>query len=75
MQLKKLKLSTPAEVRAAMSRIANAVFNGEIESKEANAIVYACNTILSSIRLDQQQKKLEELERLLDSQKEQSYDQ
>ena len=40
--------------------------NGEIEPKTANAIVIACNAILSSIRTDEQQRQIEEMERRLD---------
>lgn len=68
MAKKRLRLSTPTEVRKAISKIANAVYNGEIEPKEANAILYACNSVLSSIRIDEQQKKIDELEQLLNSQ-------
>ena len=50
-----------------MSKIANAVYNGDLDPKEANAILYACNSVLSSIRIDEQQKKIEELERLLNN--------
>ena len=62
---KRLKLSTPQEVRRALSRVANMVLNNELDSKQANAIMYACNIILSCIRIDEQQKKIDELERLL----------
>lgn len=65
MPRKRLRLSRPSEVRKAMSKIANAVYNGELDPKEANAILYACNSVLSSIRIDEQQKKIDELERLL----------
>lgn len=67
MPRKRLRLSSPADVRKAMSKIANAVYNGDLDPKEANAILYACNSVLSSIRIDEQQKKIEELERLLNN--------
>ena len=44
----KIKLSTPAEVRRTLSKIAN-----------------CCNSVLNCIRIDEQQKKLAELEKLL----------
>lgn len=69
MARKRLRLSSPSDVRKAMSKIANAVYNGEIDPKEANAILYACNSVLSSIRIDEQQKKIEELEQILNNQK------
>jgi hypothetical protein len=65
MAKKRLKLSTPSEVRRALARVANMVLNGEIEAKDANAIMYAANIILGAIRTDDQQKKLDELEQIL----------
>lgn len=65
MNRKRLKLSTPREIRRALNRIANMVLNGEITAKEANAIMYACNSVLSAIRVDEQERRLEELEQLV----------
>lgn len=62
---KTLKMSTPEEIRRAISRVANMVLNGEIESKEANALLYACNSALSAVRTDEYRRKVEELEALL----------
>ena len=62
----RFRLSTPAEVRKSLAWIVNMLANGEIEPKTANAIVIACNTILSSIRTDEQQRQIEEMERRLD---------
>lgn len=39
--------------------------NGEIDNKTANTIVLACNAVLGAIRTDEQQKKIDELEVLL----------
>ncbi len=66
MAKKRLKLSTPGEVRKAMNRVANMVLNGDLAAKDANAILYAANVILGAIRIDEQQKKLDELERLME---------
>ena len=60
-----MKLSTPAEVRKAISRIANMTLNGEIDSKTANALLYACNAALSAVRTDEYRRKVEELESLI----------
>lgn len=62
---KTLKMSTPEEIRRAISRVANMVLNGEIESKEANALLYACNSALSAVRTDEYRRKVEELEALM----------
>lgn len=66
MAKKRLKMSTPAEVKRALSRVANMVLNGELEAKDANAIMYAANVILGAIRVDEQQRKLDELEQLVE---------
>lgn len=39
--------------------------NNEIDTKTANVIILACNAVLSAIRTDEQQKKLDELEGLI----------
>ena len=60
-----LKTRTATEVRRTLSRVANMVVNGEMDNKTANTIILACNAILSAIRTDEQQKKIDELERIL----------
>ena len=62
---KSMKLATLGDVRRALARINNMVLNGEIDSKTGAAMVSCCNAVLTSMRLDDQQKKLDELERLL----------
>lgn len=61
----RLRLSTPTEVRRTLARVANMVVNGEIDTKTANTIILACNAILGAIRTDEQQRKIEELEVML----------
>lgn len=65
MAKKRLKLTTATQVRRALNRVANMVLNGEIEAKDANAIMYACNITLAAIRTDDQEKRLQELENLI----------
>lgn len=62
---KTMKLSTPEEIRRAISRIANMVLNGEIDPITAKALIYACNSALTAIRTDEYKRKVEELEALL----------
>jgi hypothetical protein len=62
---KRLKLSTPREVRQALTRVSNMVLNGDLDPKQANSIIAACNAILGGIRTDEQQRKLDELEKLM----------
>ena len=61
----RFKMETPADVRRTLVRISNMVANGQIDSKQANAIIYAANNILASIRTDEQQTKIDELEKIL----------
>ena len=65
---KHLKMTNPGEVRRAMTRVSNMVLNGEITPQQANALIYAGNAVLSSIRADEQERRLTELERKLDAQ-------
>ena len=39
--------------------------NGEMDTKTANTIILACNAVLSAIRTDEQQKKIDELEEII----------
>lgn len=66
MARRRLKLSTPGEARQSAARIANMLLNREMDSKTANAILYAINVTLGSIRVDEQQRKLDELERIVE---------
>ena len=59
------KTGTATEVRRTLSRVMNMVVNGELDNKTANTIILGCNAVLSAIRTDEQQKKLDELERIL----------
>lgn len=66
MQKKRLKMTTSREVRRAVNRITNMLLNGEIDPKTANAILYGCNICLGAIRVDDQQSKLDELEKIVE---------
>ena len=65
MAQRRLKTRTATEVRRPLTRVMNMVANGEMDSKTANTIILGCNAVLSSIRTDDQQRKIDELERLL----------
>lgn len=58
----RLKLNTPYDVRRTLARITNMIMNNEIDTKKANTIIYSCNAILSSIRTDEIEKRVQELE-------------
>lgn len=65
----RLKTKTATEVRRTLSRVMNMVANGEMDNKTANTIILGCNAVLSAIRTDEQQRKIDELERVLNSMK------
>ena len=62
----KYKLSTAKEVRKALASVANGVLSDTIDPKKANAFVYVTNAILQSIRLDEQEKEIQELKELVE---------
>ena len=59
----RFRMGTPTEVRRVLVRVSNMVVNGQIEAKEANSIISACNAVLYAIKTEEQQKRIEELER------------
>lgn len=61
----RLKLNTPTDIRKTLARVTNMLANYEIDTKTANAIIYSCNSILNSIRTDELEKKIAELEELV----------
>lgn len=63
---RRLKLSTPLEVRRALSKVANMVLNNELDPRAANTIILACNAVLSAIRTDEQERRLCELEKMIE---------
>lgn len=62
----RLKTRTATEVRRTLARVMNMVANGEMDNKTANTIILGCNAVLSAIRTDEQQKKIDELERVME---------
>lgn len=62
----RLKTGTPQEVRRTLSRVINMVANGEMDNKTGNTIIVGCNAVLSSLRTDEYEKRVEELAELLE---------
>lgn len=58
----RLRLNTPSDIRKTLAKITNMIANNEIDAKKANTIIYSCNSILNSIRVDEQEKRIAELE-------------
>lgn len=65
MAKRNLKLDTPDDIRKALAKVANMTYKGELDTKTANSITATCNVILSGIRIDEQEKKLAEIEQIL----------
>ena len=63
----RLRTGSPAEIRRTLTRIMNMVANGQLDNKTANTLILGCNAVLSSIRTDEQEKKINQLEVLLNS--------
>lgn len=61
-----LKFRNQTDIKRTLSKVGNMVANGEMDTRRANAITIICNAILSSIRVDEQQHKIEELAKILD---------
>lgn len=57
-----LPMNTAAEIKQTIRLIAEMVINGQLDSRRASTLNALCNTALSSIRTDEQQKEIEELQ-------------
>lgn len=62
---KRLRMGTSTEVRRTIGKINNMLLNGEVDAKTANALLYGCNVCLGAIRVDDQQAKINELEKMI----------
>ena len=62
MARRRLNLSTPRDIRKSANRVANMLLNGE---KAGQAVISACKVCLESIRTDKQERRLDELEKLV----------
>ena len=61
----RLKTKSATEVRRTLARVMNMVANKEMDNKTANTIILGCNAVLSAIRTDEQQRRINELEKIL----------
>lgn len=53
---RRLNLSTASSIQKTLARITNMVLNGEINSKDAGSMIYACNTALGAIKVQDKQQ-------------------
>lgn len=54
----RLRFATAGQVRRSVARVNNLVLNGQLGSKEANAIIYGCQSILQALRLDEYEQQM-----------------
>lgn len=64
--MKRLYFETAQQAKRSLNRLANAVLSGEIDQKTANVITYIAQTILQSIRVDEQQRQIDEQKQRLE---------
>lgn len=60
-----LRANSPMAVRASLVKVANEVRTGELTPQQGNSITASLNVILSSMRIDEQDRKIAELETIL----------
>lgn len=68
------RLKTPTDVRRFLQRVLNETYSGNLDPKVANSLYNGCNVLLSSFRTDEQEKRIEEIERRFPSEKEAEID-
>lgn len=70
----KFKTSNAKEVRVTLSKLVNLVANKDIDVKTANSIAYLTSYILQSIRVDEQEQQIQELQEQIKEIKRGNYD-
>ena len=64
----RIETATAGQCRKSLTRLANALLRGDISAKEAGTAGYLVNLCLQSLRLDDLEKKIAELETELEGQ-------
>lgn len=67
-----LKLNNPSNVRDSLAKVTRMMLAGEIDIKKCNSFGYMSNLILQSIRIDEQEKAIEELQSQVEEMKKQN---
>lgn len=62
----RLKTATPRECRGALTKLCNMVVNQQISCKEASTCGYLINNILAAYRVDEVEKQVNELRKVLE---------
>ena len=61
-----LRMKTPTEIRRTLTRVSNWVLDGKITPQQGNCVCGCANAILSSLRVDEMDKRIAELEAILE---------
>ena len=56
----RLKLDSRTNIKRTLTKISNMVVNGELDTKAANTIIVACNTMLSVLKQEDGIKEIED---------------
>ena len=61
----RISTASPEDCRRSLTRLANAVAAGTLEPRRANACGYLLGLVLQSLRIDEQESKLRQIEEML----------
>ena len=61
-----MRMKSPTDIRRTLTRVSNWVLEGRITPQQGNCITGCANAILNSIRVDEQDKRIAELEAVLE---------
>ena len=60
-----LRFNTQKDIKRNIAKVLNMLLDDKIEPKKANAFVFGCNALLESIRVDEQEKRIADIEELI----------
>ena len=59
----RFRLNKPEDIRRTLQKISDMVIEGSIDTKQANCVIYACQTALSVIKTEEAIKEQERIEK------------
>lgn len=65
--MSRFRMKTPTDVRRTLQKVANMCASGELEAKKANAIIYACNSVLTAIKIEDEEKIAKDLKERIEA--------
>lgn len=55
-----LRMNKPEDIRRTLQKVSDMVIDGSIDTKQANCVIYACQTALSVIKIEEMVKDNED---------------